>query len=72
MCILSPEIIVFGGDVITKQKDILLKETEKVMNDNLRIVSPPKLKISDFDYDAALYGASLIAKEGRKFYGEHN
>ena len=42
------------------------------MRDDLKIVSPPKLKISDFDYDTALYGASLIAKEGRKFYGEHN
>ncbi|WP_192577539.1 ROK family protein [Francisella sp. LA112445] len=71
-CILSPEIIVFGGGVITKQKDVLLTEAEKVMNDDLRIVSPPKLKISDFDYDTALYGASLIAKEGRKFYGEHS
>jgi len=59
--ILSPEIIVFGGGVSIGGGKTLLDWAEKYMLTGLKIVSPPKLKLSCLGYDTALKGSCFIA-----------
>lgn len=59
--ILSPEVIVFGGGVALGGGNLLLEWASKYMLIGLKIVSPPKLKLSCFGYDTALKGACFIA-----------
>ncbi len=60
--ILSPEIIVFGGGVSVGGGETLLKKVETYLYQSLRLVQPPKLKLSCHGYDTALIGAAYIAK----------
>lgn len=62
--ILAPEAIVFGGGITIGAGKKFIHEAEKVMRENLRIVNPPQIVISQLGYDTALYGATVIAKRG--------
>ncbi len=61
-CILSPEVIVFGGGVSIGGGNNLLNLSADYLNKELKLVSAPKLILSTLGYDTALEGAVLFAQ----------
>ncbi|MEI6056540.1 MAG: ROK family protein [Lentisphaerota bacterium] len=59
--ILSPELVVFGGGVSLGGGNLLLEQANECMLTGLKLVPPPKLKLSCLGYDTALRGACFIA-----------
>lgn len=59
--ILSPEIVVFGGGLAIGGGNVLLEWANKYMLIGLKLVSPPRLKLSCLGYDTAFKGACFIA-----------
>lgn len=64
--ILLPEVIVLGGGVALGGGDRFLSEAVRVMEEHLRLVPIPEVRISELGYDTALVGATVIARIGLK------
>jgi glucokinase len=62
--IYHPEIIVIGGGVAFGRGDILIEKAARIMRDHLRLVAPPRVRLSQLGYDTALKGAIAVAING--------
>jgi glucokinase len=62
--ILAPELIVLGGGVALGGGEKLLAPARAVLNDRLRIVPIPEVRLSRLGYDTALMGAIAAAIHG--------
>lgn len=60
----APDVITLGGGVIVGQGDWLIDRARQVMEDHLRIVPIPQVRLSPLGYDTALLGAVGIAIHG--------
>jgi len=59
-----PDLIVLGGGVALGGGKKLLGGIQSVMEENLRIVPKPEIRLSKLGYDTALIGAIAIAMQG--------
>ncbi len=59
--ILSPQIIVLGGGVSIGGGQMLVSQASQVMQEHLKLVTPPILQLSKHGYNTALIGACYIA-----------
>jgi glucokinase len=59
-----PDVIVLGGGVAVGGGERLLSQARQVMEDRLRLVPIPALRLSRLGYDTALLGAISIAIHG--------
>lgn len=62
--ILAPDEIVLGGGVAWGAGERLLDPARRVLQDNLRLVPAPRLRLSRLGYDTALLGALQLARQG--------
>ena len=60
--ILSPEIIVLGGGVVVGGGQKFIDKVENTMCSHLKLVPPPKLRLSCHGYDTALIGSCYFAQ----------
>lgn len=60
----APDLIHIGGGVAIGGGEKLIQKAALVMQDHLRLVPPPQVRLSTLGYDTALIGALTIAKEG--------
>ena len=59
-----PDVIVLGGGVAIGGGRKLLREAKKVMEQNVRLVPVPRVRLSRLGYDTALVGAVVVAMRG--------
>jgi glucokinase len=59
-----PDVIVLGGGVAVGGGEPLLSQARQAMEERLRLVPIPALKLSRLGYDTALLGAISIAIHG--------
>lgn len=59
-----PDVIVLGGGIAHGQGEKLLGPARKVMQEHLRLVPAPEVRLSQHGYNTALAGALGIAKDG--------
>ena len=62
--ILAPAVIVLGGGVAIGGGDQFILAAARVMQEHLRLVPAPKVKLSSLGYDTALVGALVAARRG--------
>jgi predicted NBD/HSP70 family sugar kinase len=60
----APDLIHIGGGVAIGGGEKLIQKAAVVMQDHLRLVPPPEVRLSTLGYDTALLGALTIAKKG--------
>lgn len=60
----APDVITLGGGVIVGRGDGLIERARQVMEEHLRIVPIPQVRLSPLGYDTALLGAVGIAIHG--------
>lgn len=58
----APELIVLGGGVATGSGHRFLPEAERVMREGLRLVPPPRVRVSALGYHTALLGSVALAQ----------
>jgi predicted NBD/HSP70 family sugar kinase len=59
-----PDVIVLGGGVAIGGGKQLLSRAGRVMEEHLRLVPAPEVRLSRLGYDTALMGAIVVAMEG--------
>jgi predicted NBD/HSP70 family sugar kinase len=59
-----PEVVVLGGGVALGGGEPLLDRARRTMEDHLRIVPVPEIRLSRHGYDTALVGALAVARMG--------
>ena len=59
-----PDVIVLGGGVALGRGEKLVRAATAVMEDHLRLVAPPQVRLSRLGYDTALMGAIAAAMHG--------
>jgi predicted NBD/HSP70 family sugar kinase len=59
-----PDVIVLGGGVAIGGGKRLISGARRVMEDHLRLVDVPEVRLSRLGYDTALRGAVVVAMEG--------
>jgi len=62
--LLVPDVIVLGGGVALGAGEKLLRPARTVLEESLRIVPVPQVRLSELGYDTALIGALTAAKNG--------
>ncbi len=62
--ILAPDLIVLGGGVAIGRGEQLIAQASKVMQDHLRLVPVPDVRLSKLGYYTALHGAVHAAVHG--------
>ncbi len=60
----APAVIVLGGGVALGRGEWLVNEAARVMQDHLKLVPPPQVRLSKLGYDTALMGAVAAAIHG--------
>lgn len=60
--LLSPDLIVLGGGVITGGGDFFLEKTHAYLSKTPLLVPLPEIRVSELGYDTALFGAAFIAR----------
>jgi predicted NBD/HSP70 family sugar kinase len=60
----APEVIVLGGGVALAREEKLLAPTREIMENHLKIVPPPELRLSALGPEAPLMGAVAAAMNG--------
>lgn len=59
-----PDVIVLGGGVAIGGGEQLIACSVKQMTESLKIISPPRVRLSNLGYDTALMGTIAIAMRG--------
>lgn len=62
--VLAPDVIALGGGVAVGGGEPLLAGARRVLEERLRLVAPPRLRLSHLGYDTALRGAIALARQG--------
>lgn len=64
VAIYSPEVIVLGGGIMHGRGERLLGPARDIMQQHLRIIAAPHLRLSRHGYDTALMGTLVAARVG--------
>ncbi len=64
----TPDVIVLGGSVALKGPLWWTEKAAQTMTENLKIVKPPAVKLTELEDDGPLKGALLIAENGLDKY----
>lgn len=59
-----PDVIVLGGGIAHGRGERLVQDVRQILNQYLKIVPTPQIRLSQLGYDTALMGAIVVAQQG--------